>query len=597
MKSDLATIEGFSGLNQAQAPTAISDRQLVSGSNFDLIEGRLVRRRGLARQFTSPRSGTPGKCTSGRVLGMKYFDTGVLLLACSDAFAISSGLATVDLAADADIDPSPNEADEKDTWDLVDNNGVIWAARRASGVLWRITEAEAATGGLTAPSAAPTLANGGAGLVSAGSYEYLVTFVTDIGDESAESAVATIVLAGASEVDLTALPVSSQARCTLKNIYRSLPNDSGTWWLVDTIDNADTTYTDNTPNSLLGDQLDSAITAPPDEVLGIEKWGERLWTHDGVEVSCSLPGQFETFGETFDSFDARGDRKVIALHAWDTRLMVGTTDAIFQITESGVDAIGVRFSVTPFTTDHGCVAPHTVKSAEGRLFWLAFDGIYMSDGGPPRRISEDIRVTFGDYVTAASAKWSYAYIDAEEGEYCISIPRVYCDDSGNNGAAYAPMAPTSYVERAGAKKMAFGNYNSYTIVDESGADQGVSRWPIRGSFRMKQISKPGARIALRKVCIDVCGIENGDPVPAPAEDITVKVYQDGDVAAVRSATVNLGTEPNRTMKRIGLGQKLSGWRPLCASFGVEILYQREPKISINSAMFEMDLFGVQGRAL
>lgn len=626
MKSDAVNLGDLSGgLNEAEAPTAIRDNQLISGVNFDLVESRLVRRRGIARSFTKPRTGTPGKCTATAVLGLRFFDTGILLLACAEGFAIGSGNETIDLGSDVPVAPSPNIMSNNEPWQTVGSNGLIWAARHSSGKLWRINEANAAVGGITAPSGVPTLANGGAGLVGAGTYGYIVTFVTDKGDESVATDEVSITLAGASEVDLTAIPVSAQARVVSKNIYRTLPNDAGTWWLVDTIDAGDVAYTDNVANSQLRDQYDSEIVGVPASVLGIEKWGERLWTHDGVEVSCSLPGQFETFGESFDSFDARGGRRVTTLHAWDTRIIVATNKALWQITESGVDDVGVRFSVNEFSTDHGCVAPNSMRSAEGRLFWVAADGVYMSDGGAPRKISEAVRKTFAQQATADWIFYSYAYIDADEGEYCLTVGRpssyqrgrqdwpniqlVYswrkdawstralCDDSYDNGVERRPVAPYAYVELGAEKMLAFGGYNAYSIQAESGADQGVSRWPVQARARLKQIAKPGAMMALRKVYLEIAGVENSEFVPAPAEDLTVKLYQDGNPVRVRFATVNIGEAPNRNIKRIGLGQKTSSYRPLCNSFGVEIFYEREPKISIASAMFDIDVYGVQGRSL
>lgn len=601
------------GLNQDDTPIAIGQGQFSVLENFDIRGSHLARRDGMSRVFTMPRNPGSVRITGAPICGLHFFDTGVLLIGCAGRFAVSSGLGAIDLLAPS-IPFNLFEA-----WQMVDNNGVVWAARPSCGDIIRATESGAVAAGLTTPPA-PSAAAGAAGLVAAGTYRYRFTYVTDKGDESAASPAVEVVLGADSEVDLSGLTAAAETRVVSKNIYRTLRNDDGAWWLVDTIDNATTTYTDNVTNSELGDQLDDEVFAVPDAISGIAKWQERLWAHDTVKLYCTKVGQFETFIEEFDAFDARGDREVTAIHPWDSRLMVATTEQVFQLSETGVDEQGIRYTVSVFSSDTGCVARMSMKSAGGKLFWLARDGVYMSDGGAPRRISDNILKTFLEWASPAYIGYSTAYIDAENGEYCLTVgagrtggqmvynwtkgtwtTRIYTDDSAGE-ASPGVCGPLAHAEKDGITYLAFVyGFNVYQVertAPASWIDRGVSEHRIEAIARMKAIREPGARTGLRKVYLHVTGrAADGGDAPAPAEDMTVRLYQDGEQTACREATIRLDDEPNRTLKRIGLGTKASNWRPLCNSFEVEVAYEGQEPIDINEAHFERDLFGIDGRSL
>lgn len=100
---------------------------------------------------------------------------------------------------------------------------------------------------------APTLADGGAGAMAVGTYEYVVTFLTPGGETTIGAVSATIAQAASHRVSLSAIPIGG-AGTTSRKIYRRV--NGGAFGLVTTIaDNSTTTYSDN--NAATG-------AAPPD---------------------------------------------------------------------------------------------------------------------------------------------------------------------------------------------------------------------------------------------------------------------------------------------------------------------------------------------
>lgn len=611
MKTDVVALQDLGGgINQGDAPGSLANNQCSDIVNWDAIETHLSRRGGMARVLTNPIA-LPAQCLATPIHGIHFFESGVMLFGLYDRFSRRDGTGVVDISTGAEV-----VALSVMPWSMVDNKGVVWAARE-NGSLWRLTEFLASIAGVTAPTIAPTLANGGAGLIGVGVYQYFVSFYTALGDESDASPIAEITLAGASDVDITAIQNSSQAHVIGKRIWRSLPNDAGQLWLVASIGPAVTTYTDNTPNDELGVPFEYDNGQPPAAVYSLTKWRERLWCHDKVQVYASKVGKFETFSETFDSFDARGDREVRAIHAWDKdRLIVGTTVKLFVVTQTGFDESGARFNVDDFSLSHGCVSHHSMQSAEGMLFWLDVDGVYASSGGAPVCVSTPRVRAILKAIDSGEFEAAVAYIDAGRTQYRLSIGNVqlaynwrtgawttarYSDDSASEDGATATAAPSSVAVRDGVTYCGFGLYNAYEM-NSGNVDRGRNAWRITARARLKGIRAVGFRTALRKVYADITRHYNPitvPPLPAPvlsSEEITMRVFQDGRPNKARENTVTIDATPVRSVKRIGLGVVQDGAMPLCDEFEVEFEYSGEAGIDINEVAFERDLFKIAGRS-
>lgn len=113
---------------------------------------------------------------------------------------------------------------------------------------------------------APTAADGGAGALAAGTYEWAVTFVTAQGETAIGAESTPLVLGASKQANLTSIPVGGPGTVS-RRIYRSV--DGGDYALVTTIaNNTATTYTDNTATGSLGAAPPDASTAERVAVAG-----------------------------------------------------------------------------------------------------------------------------------------------------------------------------------------------------------------------------------------------------------------------------------------------------------------------------------------
>jgi len=105
------------------------------------------------------------------------------------------------------------------------------------------------------PSGAPTATdNGDSGSLSAGDYQWKVTFVAAWGETEGSPASGIVTVDADSAVDLTDIP-TGPAGTENRNIYRT-EADGDTYYLVDTIeDNTTTSFTDDLADSGLGSEI------------------------------------------------------------------------------------------------------------------------------------------------------------------------------------------------------------------------------------------------------------------------------------------------------------------------------------------------------
>ncbi len=106
--------------------------------------------------------------------------------------------------------------------------------------------------------AAPTAAIGSAGILT-GAYYYAVTFVvlrktdmtTVLGETFAGTASGTV-SPSSQQVNLTAIPTSTNPRCNARRIYRTAAGGSQLKLVTTIADNTSTAYTDNLADASLG---------------------------------------------------------------------------------------------------------------------------------------------------------------------------------------------------------------------------------------------------------------------------------------------------------------------------------------------------------
>ncbi len=126
---------------------------------------------------------------------------------------------------------------------------------------------------------ASTAAAGGAGNVDIGAHYWAITFVTASGETVAGTVSNTVTIAAsAKQVNLTGIPISSDARVISRKVYRTIAAGSQLKLVATIANNTATTYTDNTADVGLGATVVATDTTGPilwqDTILASGSVGE-----------------------------------------------------------------------------------------------------------------------------------------------------------------------------------------------------------------------------------------------------------------------------------------------------------------------------------
>lgn len=363
-------------LNQGRAPSELAPNEYAAIQNFYQFGSKLRRRGGMRRLTTSAFS-------DGRVLGLVYYDPaaeppgGIDMIAAGRTEwgrLVGSSISVIPRQSGFTIPTSSRR------WVLFQYKNICYGLRANVGLV-RSDGTYVGPAGIAAPTVAPTLADGGAGAIPAASFKGVYTFYNSNTDmESNPSPVSNTLALGANrQISWTGIGVSANVQVTSRRIYRSLPDQSGEYFLVAEIpNNVDTTYP---ADNVLAQDLDRAVSQvnglPPSNLLFGTVWKERLFASDGVDMFHSEDGLIEAFDPdaVIPVFPDDG-HELRAIHAYGDRLVIGKTNKIHYLVGSDPDT----FALLTLTDRHGCVSHHTMQSAEGYLFWLGSDNVYRSDG-------------------------------------------------------------------------------------------------------------------------------------------------------------------------------------------------------------------------
>ncbi len=242
--------------------------------------------------------------------------------------------------------------------------------------------------GLTAPSSAPSVAAGGAGPLT-GSFRYKVTFTYGARGESNPGPTSGTVVLAAQEASLTSIPLGGTG-CTARDIYRTT-NGGATWYWVATIsNNSTTTYTDSTLDSALGDEVETNHDAPPPAKY--LRWWKNMMAYAGnpsapKRVYLSLIGQPEAVPALTHYIDVpvAGD-EVTGLGIAGDDLIVFTNASFFALSGGSVETF--RFRIVEQSI--GCTAPRSVAIHGGGTYFLFYEKVYRTMGGPAVYLSDNV---------------------------------------------------------------------------------------------------------------------------------------------------------------------------------------------------------------
>lgn len=404
-------------LNEGRAPSELDLNEYADLENFYQFGSKLRRRGGMRRLTTS--------AFSERITGLVSYKPEVLPPGGVDM--IVAGLTRWGIHVGSSVALIPNQTGFIITtstrrWSLFQYKNICYGIRALAGLV-RSDGTYIGPAGIDAPTTAATIADGAAGDIPAANFRAVYTYYNaDNGMESNPSPVSnTLAHAGSTKIDWTGITVSSNVQVTSRRLYRTLPDQSGEYFLVAEIENnTDTTYTGD---NVLAQDFDDAVSqsngTPPDGLLFGVVWKERLFASDGKDLFHSKDGLIEAFDPDAiipvfpdDGHDMR------ALHAYGDRLVIGKTNKIHYLVGSDPDT----FALLTLSDRHGCVSHHSMQSAEGHLFWLGSDNVYRSDGNNVIGIaSVKLREIINDMDDDA-AQDAVADVFPTLGWYVLTIP-------------------------------------------------------------------------------------------------------------------------------------------------------------------------------
>lgn len=405
-------------LNQGKAPSELDINEYAVIENWYQFGSKLRRRGGMRRLTTSPFS-------DGRITGLAFYAPTIEPPGGVDM--VVAGRTRWGLLVGSSVSLVPNQtgfsiptSDRR--WTLFQYKNIAYGIRDEVGLV-RSDGTYVGPAGIDAPATAPTIADGGAGSIPAASFKAVYTFYNANTDmESNPSPVSnTLALSANRQINWSGIAVSDNAQVTSRRIYRTLPDQSGEYFLVaEIVNNVDTTYTGD---DVLAQDLDRAVSqvngTPPDGLLFGTVWKERLFASDGVDLYHSEDGLIEAFNPDaiIPVFPDDG-HQIRAIHAYGDRLVIGKTNKIHYLVGSDPDT----FALLTLTDRHGCVAHHTMQSAEGYLFWLGSDNVYRSDGNAVVGIASVKLRTILEALSDADMQNAVASVYPALGWYVLVIP-------------------------------------------------------------------------------------------------------------------------------------------------------------------------------
>lgn len=307
-------------------------------------------------------------------------------------------------------------------WTLFQYKDIAYGIRQGVGLV-RSDGTYVGSTGIAAPTVAPVLADGGAGAIPAASFKGVYTFYnanTDL--ESNPSPVSnTLALGVNKKISWTGIAVSTNPQVTSRRIYRTLPDQSGEYFLVAEIaNNIDTTYASD---NVLAQDLDESVSQvnglPSGDLRMGAVWKERLFASDGSLLLHSEDGLIEAFDpEAFIPVFPDDGHEIRAIHAYGDRLVVGKTNKVHYLVGSDPNT----FALLTLTDRHGCASHHSMQTAEGYLFWLGLDNVYRSDGNSVVGIAGVKLRTVIENLDDAAAQNAVATVFPTLGWYVLTIP-------------------------------------------------------------------------------------------------------------------------------------------------------------------------------
>lgn len=238
--------------------------------------------------------------------------------------------------------------------------------------------------GIAAPSTAPTATKGVGGNVDMGKHRYVITYVTTYGKESNRSDPSDTVISTGSTINLTSIPVSSEAQVVSRKIYRDDQEDMLYRFVATISDNTTTTYADNLSNAELssatapeaGGSLDNS---PPPNLSFVASYESYIF---GVTADDENTIQYSETNEPeyWPTVNTRTfQTRVTALHPILGGLIICGSDWMVAVTGGEGGSRTLQFNeVNP---ELGCVGPRAITRGKQAIFMIHDDGPHLTTNG------------------------------------------------------------------------------------------------------------------------------------------------------------------------------------------------------------------------
>jgi hypothetical protein len=407
-----------------------------------------------------------------------------------------------------------------DPWRARQYVGIGYAARRATGTLKRFSLGSIEDAGLAAYTVAPTVVQGGAGSLTAGTYQCAITkYNMDTGVESNPSPLASVTIAAGKSIDWSFL-TAAESQVNARRLYRSAVNQLAPLFRVRTLqDNATLSIPGETVlTSDYGPAMSFRNGVPPDNLELLEVFKERMWVSDGVDLYPSELANVESFYSLSKIQVSPDDgHKIVGLLNWpigeDSQLAIAKTNSMWYIHGSDL----ADFQLKNLSDKVGCVSQESMKTVEGFLIWFEGDNFYISDGGRPKSISDTKIRTLLDSLPAAYKSTAVAAIYPRLGWYVCSLQTAadgsrsmvvynYHTDAWTvfgygTGNTTAPSVLADFFDTNGQRLLygAFGSTTLYDMVGPNFLDDYLTEYEVR--VRTGDLVDGGMDLALRNVAV------------------------------------------------------------------------------------------------
>ncbi len=312
--------------------------------------------------------------------------------------------------------------DADEPWGIVARDDLAYFFRRNHHKVRRldVTTGAMSYAGIGTPSA-PTIADGGAGVIPAATFQGVIVFYNlKTGNHSAFSPVSNTLVLGSNKAVTWTWSSPNDGFVTHVGLFRTLPDQTGAYYRVALVPADLLTYTEEVLVEGMGSAAVPGVGPPGALWFAPAVFGERLWATDGRQVFPSQFLLYETFNMSYGlSVGPDDGSRIVGLYADNDRLYVQKENGLYYITGDGPSS----WRVHDLDPVRGGLNHHTIAARNGTLIWPGFDALYTSDGGPPQPVTGGINTEalFKAFDMARRREFQAVMVD-RDGLY-ILVPR------------------------------------------------------------------------------------------------------------------------------------------------------------------------------